>query len=159
ADLVAVLGKREIKKALGTADARKALERVRQESARVDRLFAEARRVAPERRLQRPTGSDAEITSMVCRWWGDRERPAVDGDLTSPTEADLEEVLSSLEFDESWLLDRDDLNTAAATFQIAEQIMRERGLSLHPVTQQHALARELVRRGLIEGIRQRRQRI
>lgn len=153
-DLVAVLGRREIKKALGTADPKRALEKVRQESARVDRLFAEARRQAATQRLKKSTATEAEVTAMVRRWWRDHQNEPPD---YTDTDTGLSEALHVLEIDEGMLLDRDDPGTAAAVHKIAVEIEHRHGLRLDPGSREHVLTRELIRRGLLESVRRIRQ--
>ncbi len=97
-DLRPILGRREIKYSLGTADYREALERVRLASATIDGQFAETRRKATIEPVT--ILSEFEAEQIVLRWFhvADREAERTD------TGGDVAEAMQNLEEDAGDLL-------------------------------------------------------
>ena len=81
ADLVTMIGRREIRQTLRASEYRVAVERVRQASADVDRVFAEARsKVSLQRGAKSRRATDADIRRLVRTWLTQMEQRAVRAD-------------------------------------------------------------------------------
>ncbi len=78
-DVVPVLGRREVKRSLGTADRKEALERIDVAAAEVNEMFAQARRGLSARRVADLT--ETEVRRMAFLWFRrhDGETPRAGG--------------------------------------------------------------------------------
>ena len=72
ADLVAVMGRREVKKSLKTSDLREARRRINVEAAELEAQFADARREGRHRPTTHLT--EAEVRQLVIGWFYELER-------------------------------------------------------------------------------------
>lgn len=98
-----IVGKREITKALGTADKREALARLHPARTEVERLFRAADRRLAELRhstsqADAPEPSQDMVVEAIKAWLGDTERQALAMPAISQ-ERDLEDVLADLRSD------------------------------------------------------------
>ena len=99
-DLRSAIGKREIRKALGTSDPREALRRVRKASVEADAVFETYRvRTAPDGPVRIPA-SEADLERLVLQSFQASERQNLTAFLQAPEE-DFEQILSALRDDES----------------------------------------------------------
>jgi hypothetical protein len=99
-DLRSAIGKREIRKALGTSDPREALKRVRKASVEADAVFETYRvRTAPYASVRVPS-SERDLERLVLQAFQASERQSLTTFLETP-EDDFEEILSGLRDDES----------------------------------------------------------
>ena len=73
ADLVDSIGRREIKRSLGTSDAKEASRRLRTEAAEVERLFERAR-LGLEEEPCPGSPTESKIRRLVHDWFCRRER-------------------------------------------------------------------------------------
>ena len=99
-DLRSAIGKREIRKALGTSDAREALKRVRKASVEADAIFETCRARAVPAASVRVPASEADLDRLVLQAFQASERENLTSFLEAPEE-DFEETLSALRDDES----------------------------------------------------------
>ena len=84
-DLVQVVGKREIKKSLHTADRTEALDRLAVEAAEVSELFAAARRkLKMEVENLTPHLTDSEAKRLALLWFKHRERESAEDAFREP---------------------------------------------------------------------------
>ena len=94
------MGKREIRKALGTSDPREALKRVRKASVEADAVFETYRvRTAPNA-SDRVPASEADLERLALQAFQASERQNLTTFLQT-SEGDFEEILSGLRDDES----------------------------------------------------------
>ena len=80
-DVVHVVGRREVKRSLGTADRREALERINLAAAEVDEVFAGARRGLAARRLG--DLAEADVRRMAFLWFRGADRTAAEADMAA----------------------------------------------------------------------------
>lgn len=143
-----IVGKREIKRSLGTGDlheARKALT--------VQRLKAQAELEAARRELERRVGQqprrvtslpEDQIWHLLCRWFVAREREA-EG-LTGQA-VDVDQRLEEI----SYLADaRDGTSTHASLYRQARKLLVAEGLDLDPTSPSFAKLVGLIQEALIE---------
>ncbi|MBT5034882.1 MAG: hypothetical protein HOM51_10215 [Rhodospirillaceae bacterium] len=155
------IGMREIKCSLRTSDHRQAEELARVKAVEVDALFAEARvKSQPETVLDL---SKLEIRQMTLMWFQQEERKAEADFSNNPDRIynGLEaphEVRQELNIEESTLTDEHDPNQQATVQQVAKRLLEDRNASLPFSDPNFQLLCELVRRGMIEGVRRSRQR-
>ena len=99
-DLRSAIGKREMRKALGTADPREALKRVRKASVEADAVFETYRvRTAPNA-SDRVPASEADLERLALQAFQASERQNL-ATFLQTQEGDFEEILSGLRDDES----------------------------------------------------------
>ncbi len=99
-DLRSAMGKREIRKALGTSDPREALKRVRKASVEADAVFETYRVRTARNASDRVPASEADLERLALRAFQASERQNLTTFLQTP-EGDFEEILSGLRDDES----------------------------------------------------------
>jgi hypothetical protein len=99
-DLRSAIGKREIRKALGTSDPREALRRLRRASVEADAIFETCRAKAGPAASVRSPASEADLERLVLQAFQASERQNLTTFLETPEE-DFEEILSGLRDDES----------------------------------------------------------
>ena len=153
ADLIPIIGKREIKKTLGTSDPRLALEKVRLESPLVDAIFAEARRKLSV--VLVATVSDDDLRRIVLAWFARSERAALD--RVSET-IDDDGVVDQFNEDEAALSDGASPVAMTGVQLVAKNLLKEAGVDLAPSSASFRFACELIRRGMSEGVRRARKR-
>ena len=78
-DIVHVLGRREVKRTLGTADRKEALARIDVVAAEINEMFAEARRGLAGRRVG--DLSEAEVRRMAFLWFRRADRNTAEADF------------------------------------------------------------------------------
>lgn len=108
-DIRSQIGKREIKRSLGTSDYPEAVKMARLVSVEVDAEFARARFVSRPEPATQPT--ETELRQLALAWFHDREREAADRHLMGQDGlgADQREALSALDQDEGRLERPDEL--------------------------------------------------
>ncbi|MEI7608205.1 MAG: site-specific integrase [Rhodospirillaceae bacterium] len=143
-DLRPVLGKREIREALDTADPREALKLVRMASVRVDALFAETR--AKLRTEPVTTISEADIRHLALRWFHDYDRLVMDAGDHDPDQLDEDEA---------------DLLTPGNEAHLqgtADRILVQAHVQIDRASREYRLLCDLVTRGMLEAVRRTRRR-
>ncbi|HUC64779.1 MAG TPA: site-specific integrase [Stellaceae bacterium] len=180
ADLVKVIGKREIKKTLGTSVYAEALDRARVLSCEADATFAEARR-----RLKRPAWGDGPLKPLVYREPDTGDDPVP---ITSLRDTELRQIVlgafagwerRSAETRLSEALTEDARQQALAAiaddeaaisgtlaneavFEVvqsqANRLLAAHGIILDPSSRQYRLVLELTQRALLENARRDRER-
>ena len=99
-DLRSAIGKREIRKALGTSDPRGALKCVRKASVEADAVFETYRVRTARNASDRVPASEADLERLALQAFQASERQNLTTFLQTP-EGDFEEILSGLRDDES----------------------------------------------------------
>ena len=174
-DLKGVYGNRSvIKKSLGTKDRREAVELVQIEAARLSAEFEEHRRrvesslrrtiipnpelqVIPKGPLARPS-TRTEIEGAVWVWFRDQRDREFDVYLTSSV-PDVEEAEVALDEEEIFLASHNDPGTLGSVQRVALELARAKNLSVARGSKEYWLLCDRVRGGLIELVRQRRDRL
>ena len=130
ADLVEVMGRREIKKSLKTSDLREARRRINVEAAELETQFADARR--RDRRRPATHMTEAEVRELVVGWFYDEERDAARRRWTETDEQPFDpvEIAETFDYDETVLTSPDDTNRLAAVQGVADSLLKERHLQL-----------------------------
>ncbi len=152
-DLRDIIGRREIKYSLGTADYREALERVRLASATIDGQFAEARRKAtiePTRTL-----TEFEAEQLVLRWFHVADRKSERTEIVG----DVSEAVHDLETDVGDLRNTEDPSTLAAIYAVTQRLLRGNNLELDTSSPEYRFLERLVQRGLVERALRDRDRL
>jgi hypothetical protein len=156
-DLRSVIGKREIRKALGTSDPREALRRVRRASVEADALFETDRvRTAPDASDRFPA-SEADLERLVLQAFHASEHPNLTTFLQTP-EGDFEEILSGLRDDES--VYRGGLSPVVlpSLQKKADELLAANGLTLNPSSDTYTRFLRLLIRADLENIQPERER-
>jgi hypothetical protein len=179
-ELVKVIGKREIRKALGTSVYAEALDRLRVASCEVDAIFAEARRrtnghalasgsINPvagrgprvtENAVQITALSDAELRQIVLDAFADWERRAVEMRLAQPAD-DHEREAALLTLAEEEALVSGSLagdSVAENVAYHANYILAARDIIVEGGTRHYRLVLDLTQRALTESTRRERER-
>ncbi len=158
ADLVEVLGRREVKKSLMTSDLREARRRINVEAAELETRFADARR--KDRRRPATHLTEAEVRRLVVGWFYELEREGARRRWTETVEQPLDpvEIEQVLDFDEWVLTNPADTNRLASVQGLADRLLRERHLQLDTQEPMYRLLCDLLNRGLVEQVRRERAR-
>lgn len=155
-ELQAIIGKREITKALRTADKREAVERLRVVRVDVDSLFRAARRKLLERPdrfrpKEAPEPTSDVVVDAIKAWLGEAQRQALSS-ATLAQDHDLDGTLANLRSDIAALS-----GPAAAEEpgiqKLAGQIVKELGYELRPGSPTSWLAAELTAQAAAEHVR------
>ncbi len=149
-DLRDIIGRREVKYSLHTADHGEALVKVRLASAQIDAQFAEARRNATTEPTRTLTEFEAE--QLVLRWFHDADRVA---ERTDPG-GDIAAAVENLELDISDFRDQENPGTLAAVQDTTRRLLRENNIDLDASS---PFLERLVQRGLVERARRDRDRL
>ena len=175
-DLVDVVGRREIKKSLGTSDRREALERIDVEGAKVVEMFAAARRRLEE--APPPELTEADAKRLAFLWFRTRDREQVEATFNDPgvTEEMLDEACEEL----GMLLNGPEEEVEPLVQQAADSILIRAGFPHGPTPEPEGPIKpvfravvpdvdkgsdayrvlcSLVKRGLVEGARRQQQRL
>lgn len=156
-DLRSAIGKREIRKALGTSDPREALKRVRKASVEADAVFETYRvRTAPYASVRVPA-SEADLERLVLQAFQASERENLTAFLQAPEE-DFGEILSALRDDES--VYRGGLSPVIlpSLQKKADELLAANGLALDPSSDTHTRFLWLLIRAGLENIQRARER-
>ena len=158
ADLIAVMGRREVKKSLKTSDFREARRRINVEAAELEAQFAEARREGRRRPATHLT--EAEVRQLVIGWFYELERDGAQARWaeTDESPSDLADIDQAYGYDETVLTDPADPNRLAAVQGLADSLLRERRIQLDQTEPMYRLLCELLNRGLVEQVRRGRAR-
>ncbi len=175
-DLVEAIGRREIKRSLGTSDRREALELIDTHAAEVVELFAAARRRLPEARPAELTEADARRLAFL--WFRDHDREIAEATFNDP--GYTVEALEDTGYLLTTLLDGPDEVVEPLVQQAADSILIRSGFPSKPAPQPegpikratevriadldtesaaYRLLCDLVRRGLVEGARRQLKRL
>lgn len=84
-DLIAVIGKKEIKRSLKTGDRKEALQRIDIEAAKLKQEFSDARRKLSNQPQSIANLSDIDLRRMVLLWFHDTERRSAGGNFHTLT--------------------------------------------------------------------------
>lgn len=172
--LVDVVGRREVKRSLGTSDRREALERIDTHAAEVVEMFATARRRLSEGHPTELTEADARRLAFV--WFKGRDHRLVEATFNNPGCA--EEALADAGFELGMLLDGPEEVVEPLVQQAADSILIRSGFPSRAAAEPNGQIRsatkpstpdvdkdgdayrllcDLVRRGLVEGARRQQQ--
>ncbi len=172
-DIAQALGRREVKRSLGTSDRKEALERIDVPAAEVNEMFAEARRKLAARQVTDLT--DAEVRRLAFLWFRRHDHSAADADFSTRAE-DVAGGLENAGLDEAVLASGADVAEAAVQ-ATADAILVSNGWSGSPhriggitavgvqtadvdkSSGQYRLLCEYVRRGLLESSRRSQDRL
>ena len=170
-DLIHVLGRREIKRSLGTADRREALERIDLAAAEVGEVFAEARRRLSARRVSDLT--ETEVRRMAFLWFRRQDGETADADFRARGE-DAQTALDNAGFDEAVLASGSDVAEAAVQATADESLLaggwppktqagpmgrRVLEADVDKASEQYHLLCQYVRRGMLESSRRSQDRL
>jgi hypothetical protein len=126
ADLVEVIGRREIKRSLRTGDRRVAARRINQEAAEVERLFEAARRGLRQETVTSLT--EAEIRQIALSWFHSHERGEARRRWSGQSgQIDADDALLEHAQDEAVLLDPEDPSALAGVQDIADRLLGRAG--------------------------------
>ena len=114
ANLVEVMGRREVKKSLKTSDLREARRRINVEAAELEARFAEARREGRRRPATHLT--EAEVRQLVIGWFYELERDGAQARWaeTDESPSDLADIDQAYGYDETVLTDPADPGRVSA---------------------------------------------
>jgi integrase len=156
-DLRSAIGKREIRKALGTSDPREALRRVRRASVEADAIFETCRAKAGPAASDRVPASEADLERLVLQAFQASERQNLTTFLKTPEE-DYGEILSGLRDDES--VYRGGLSPVVLPClqKKADELLAANGLTLDPSSNTYTRFLWLLIRADLENIQRARER-
>jgi len=156
-DLRSAIGKREIRKALGTSDPREALRRVRRASVEADAIFETCRAKAGPAASDRVPASEADLERLVLQAFQASERQNLTTFLETPEE-DYGEILSGLRDDES--VYRGGLSPVVLPClqKKADELLAANGLTLDPSSNTYTRFLWLLIRADLENIQRARER-
>jgi hypothetical protein len=150
-DLRSAIGKREIRKALGTSDPRGALKRVRKASVEADAVFETYRvRTAPDASVRAPA-SEADLECVILQAFQASERQNLTTFLQIPEE-DFEDILSGLRDDESVYRGGLSLVVLPSLQKKADELLAANGLTLDPSSDTYTRFLWLLIRADLENI-------
>jgi hypothetical protein len=154
-DLRSAIGKREIRKALGTSDPREALKRVRKASVEADAVFETYRvRTAPNA-SDRVPASEADLERLALQAFQASERQNLTTFLQTP-EGDFEEILSGLRDDESVYRGGLPPFILPSLEKKADELLAAYGLTLYPSSNTYTRFLRLLIRADLENIQGQR---
>ncbi len=158
ADLIAVMGRREVKRSLKTSDLREARRRINVEAAELETRFSDARRKS--RRQPATHMTEAEVRQLVVGWFYELEREGARRRWTETDDQPFDpvETAESFDYDEAVLTSPDDTNRLATVQGLADGLLRERHLQLDTQEPTYQMLCELLNRGLVEQVRRERAR-
>jgi len=158
ADLIAVMGRREVKKSLRTSDLREARRRINVEAAELEARFADARSEDTRRPATHLT--EAEVRQLVIGWFYELERDGAQARWaeTDESPSDPADIDQAYGYDETVLTDPADPNRLAAVQGLANILLQERRIQLDMQEPMYRLLCELLNRGLVEQVRRGRAR-
>lgn len=127
-DLVNVIGKREIKKSLRTADPKEARELIDIEAAKLKQHFSDARRKLNDQPKGIAAFSETDLQRLVLVWFrGEEQRAGGQNFYTLPGD-ELDALREGLEEHEGAFLNPDDPGTLAVAQAQADAILIDAGL-------------------------------
>ena len=169
-DVVPVLGRREVKRSLGTADRKEALERIDMAAAEVNEMFAEARRGSSARRMTDLT--ETEVRRMAFLWFRRHDGEMADADFRVRGEG-IQTASDNAVIDEAVLTSGSDVAEAALQ-STADAILLANGWPPKPQTgpierrvpeadvdrasDGYRLLVQIVSRGMVESLRRSQDR-
>jgi hypothetical protein len=156
-DLRSVIGKREIRKALGTSDPREALRRVRRASVEADAVFESCRATTVPASSARVPASEADLERVVLQAFQASERENLTSFLQTPEE-EFEEILSVLRDDESAYRGGLSPVILPSLQKKADELLAANGLTLDPSSDTYTRFLWLLIRADLENVQRARER-
>ena len=148
--LVDVMGRREVKKSLGTSDLREGRRRINVEAAELEARFADAR--SEDTRRPHAHLTEAEVRRLVVGWFYDLEREGAQARWreTDESPSDPVDIEQAYGYGETVLTDPADPGRVSAVQGLADHLLRERHIQLDTQEPMYRLLCELLNRGLVE---------
>lgn len=140
-DLVEILGKKEIKKSLGTADLKKARRKITLEALKVEEIFEAARRGRDARKLSDLTETEIERLVLV-NFHSTEQASARRDDLYTLSDEERNQVEENLGYEQYVLTSGDESSGYLADVQeVADQILIDDGFGERRTTPNSKLRR------------------